>query len=97
MIIAYGAGKIACAVDEVIQVQEIVVRSLGSQLQRVKKITGAAVLADGRLALVLDPPDLIQEGLKLSGRHQASTSKKKFWICIVVEDWLHLGHVAENA
>jgi two-component system chemotaxis sensor kinase CheA len=44
LIVAYGAGKIAYAVDEVIQVQEIVVRPLGTQLRRVKKITGAAVL-----------------------------------------------------
>ena len=68
MIVAYGAGKIAYAVDEVIQVQEIVVRPLGKQLRRVKKITGAAVLGDGKLALVLDPPELIQEGLRLSGQ-----------------------------
>ena len=68
MIVAYGAGKIAYAVDEVIQVQEIVVRPLGTQLRRVKKITGAAVLGDGKLALVLDPPELIQEGLRLSGQ-----------------------------
>ena len=31
VIISYGAGQIACIVDEVIRVQEIVVRSLGSQ------------------------------------------------------------------
>ncbi|MDD3574678.1 MAG: response regulator [Methanospirillum sp.] len=71
LIVAYGAGKIAYAVDEVIQVQEIVVRPLGTQLRRVKKITGAAVLGDGKLALVLDPPELIQEGLRLSGQAPA--------------------------
>lgn len=68
VIIAYGAGKIACTVDEVIQVQEIVVRPLGSQLKRVKRITGAAVLGDGKIALVLDPPELIQEGLRRSSQ-----------------------------
>lgn len=68
IIIAYGPGKIAYCVDEINQVQEIVVRPLGSQLRRVKRITGAAVLADGKLALVLDPPELIQEGLRLSGQ-----------------------------
>ncbi|HPP77565.1 response regulator [Methanospirillum sp.] len=77
MIVAYGAGKIAYAVDEVMQVQEIVVRPLGSQLRRVKKITGAAVLGDGRLALVLDPPELIQEGLRLSGLAPAPLPPRK--------------------
>ena len=64
VIIAYGAGQVACVVDEVIRVQEIVVRPLGSQLRRVKRIAGAAILGDGNIALVLDPPDLIQESLK---------------------------------
>jgi len=64
IILAYGAGQIACIVDEVEQVQEIVVRPLGSQLRRVKRITGAVLLGDGSLALVLDPLELIQESLK---------------------------------
>lgn len=64
VILAYGAGQIACLVDEVIRVQEIVVRSLGSQLRRVKRITGAVILGDGRIALVLDALELIQESIK---------------------------------
>jgi two-component system, chemotaxis family, sensor kinase CheA len=64
VILAYGAGQIACIVDEVIRVQEIVVRSLGSQLRRVKRITGAVILGDGRIALVLDALELIQESIK---------------------------------
>lgn len=67
VIIAYGAGQVACRVDEVIRVQEIVVRPLGGQLRRVKRIAGAAVLGDGTLALVLDPPELIQESLRPGG------------------------------
>jgi two-component system chemotaxis sensor kinase CheA len=64
IIIAYGAGQIACMVDEVLQVQEIVVRPLGTQLRRVKRITGAAILGDGTVAIVLDPIELIQEAIK---------------------------------
>jgi two-component system chemotaxis sensor kinase CheA len=64
VILAYGAGQIACIVDEVIRVQEIVVRSLGSQLRRVKRITGAVILGDGKVALVLDALELIQESIK---------------------------------
>ncbi len=63
LILAYGAGKIACVVDHVIQEQEIVVRPLGSQLRRVKRITGAVILGDGTVALVIDPLELIQDAL----------------------------------
>lgn len=64
VILAYGAGQIACIVDEVIRVQEIVARSLGSQLRRVKRITGAVILGDGKVALVLDALELIQDSIK---------------------------------
>ena len=64
VIIAYGAGQIACLVDEVIRVQEIVVRPLGSQLISVRRIDGAVTLGDGRLALVLDPLELIQDAMQ---------------------------------
>ncbi|MFA4876838.1 MAG: response regulator [Methanoregula sp.] len=67
VIIAYGAGQAACIVDEVIRVQEIVVRPLGSQLRRVRRIAGAAILGDGTIALVLDTPELIQEALRTAG------------------------------
>jgi two-component system chemotaxis sensor kinase CheA len=87
VIIAYGAGQIACIVDEVVRVQEIVVRSLGSQLRRVKRITGAVLLGDGRVALVLDPLELIQEELK--GGSLPSTrdvDEKEAIDILVVED-----------
>ena len=64
VIIAYGAGQIACTVDEVIRVQEIVVRPLGSQLRSVRRIDGAVILGDGSVALVLDPLELIQDAIQ---------------------------------
>jgi len=64
VIIAYGAGQIACMVDEVIRVQEIVVRPLGAQLRSVRRIEGAVILGDGRVALVLEPIELIQDALQ---------------------------------
>ncbi len=87
IILAYGAGQIACIVDEVEQVQEIVIRPLGSQLRRVKRITGAVLLGDGSLALVLDPLELIQESLKgtpVTARKVPGRFKQKN--VLVVED-----------
>jgi len=65
VIVAYGAGQIACMVDEVIRVQEIVVRPLGSQLRSVRRIEGAVILGDGSVALVLDPLELIQDAMQM--------------------------------
>lgn len=87
IILAYGAGQIACIVDEVVRVQEIVVHPLGSQLRRVKRITGAVLLGDGTLALVLDPLELIQESLKGSQKNPAKVHEgPKEKNVLVVED-----------
>jgi two-component system, chemotaxis family, sensor kinase CheA len=87
VIIAYGAGQAACIVDEVIRVQEIVVRPLGSQLRRVRRIAGAAILGDGGVALVLDTPDLIQEALKtVDAPIQVSYTNQTAPRILVVED-----------
>jgi two-component system chemotaxis sensor kinase CheA len=87
IIIAYGAGKIACVVDEVIQEQEIVVRPLGSQLQRVKRITGAVILGDGTVALVIDPLELIQDALAADRPAPVTTDpQEKPCRVLVVED-----------
>ena len=56
-----------------IRVQEIVVRPLGSQLTSVRRIDGAVILGDGRLALVLDPLDLIQDAMQAERPVSAST------------------------
>ncbi len=61
VIITYGTKHIAYIVDEVIWVQDIIIRPLGTQLRWVSGITGAVILGDGRLALVLDPTELTQE------------------------------------
>jgi len=87
VILAYGAGQIACSVDEIIRVQEIVVRPLGSQLRRVKRISGGAILGDGTLALVLDPPELIQEAFRRGCpvTHRETVSDQ-IWQILVAED-----------
>jgi two-component system chemotaxis sensor kinase CheA len=87
VILAYGAGRIACLVDEIVRVQEIVVRPLGTQLRRVKRISGGAILGDGTLALVLDPPELIQEAFRMGCLiTPVEPAHAHPWQILVVED-----------
>ncbi len=83
----YGGRQIACVVDEVLQVQEIVVRPLGNLLRRVKRITGAVILGDGKVAMVLDPIELIQEafvsGRQVQRREETTRDGRRI---LVVED-----------
>ena len=59
-----GGRRLAVAVDELIAEQECVVRPVGDGEDPIKHIAGAALLADGRIALVLDPITLVAAGLE---------------------------------
>ncbi len=51
---------VALLVDELIDQQEIVVKSLSGHLGRARGIAGATILGDGAVALILDVPALIK-------------------------------------
>jgi chemosensory pili system protein ChpA (sensor histidine kinase/response regulator) len=60
-----GTNAIALHVDEMVgSNQEIVVKSIGPQLQRIAGITGATVLGTGEIVLILNP---VQLALKEAG------------------------------
>lgn len=86
VILSYGAGQVTCIVDEVVWVQEIVVRPLGSQLLRVNLISGAVILGNGRVALVLDPVELIQAAIKFPRDSRSSKPERTSSRILVVED-----------
>ncbi|MCX6652263.1 MAG: response regulator [Methanomassiliicoccales archaeon] len=60
IILLYGGKRIAFQVDEVLGEHQILVKSLGRQLSRVRNITGATVLGNGKVIPVLNVPDLMR-------------------------------------
>ncbi|RQD83310.1 MAG: hybrid sensor histidine kinase/response regulator [Methanocalculus sp. MSAO_Arc2] len=85
IILASGAGKLGVYVDEIVRVQEIVLRPLGSQLRYVKRIAGAGILDDGTVALIIDPLDLISSSLHIKPA-QAAVHEQEQKNVLVVED-----------
>ncbi|MGQ9497841.1 MAG: chemotaxis protein CheW [Desulfotomaculales bacterium] len=55
------AGRVGIAVDELVGEQEIVIKSLGGFLGRIPGISGATILGDGRVALIVDLRALTEE------------------------------------
>ena len=51
---------VAITVDELIDQQEIVVKSLSGYLGRARGIAGASILGDGQVALIVDVPSLMK-------------------------------------
>jgi chemosensory pili system protein ChpA (sensor histidine kinase/response regulator) len=64
-----GSNAIALHVDEMVgSNQEIVVKSIGPQLQRIAGITGATVLGTGEIVLILNPVQLaLKEAIGVPG------------------------------
>lgn len=71
VIIAVGEKRLGLIVDAFVGEQEIVMKSLGKQLRRVKTVAGATILGSGQVVLVLNPTDLVQ----LATRYRPNTSR----------------------
>ena len=50
----------AIVVDRILERRELVVKPLGEPLDHIQEYSGAALLDDGRIALILDVPNLAQ-------------------------------------
>ncbi len=60
LLVRSGTHRVALHVDELIRNQEIVIKNIGAQLSRVGWISGATVLADGQIVLIINPVQLAQ-------------------------------------
>ncbi len=59
VVVTDGNKRIGVVVDDLLGEEEIVIKSLTEHFEKVKGITGASILGDGRIALILDPVSII--------------------------------------
>ncbi|MGD9601951.1 MAG: chemotaxis protein CheA [Gammaproteobacteria bacterium] len=59
VVVSVGNQQIGLLVDELIGQEEVVIKPLGIMLQGTKGLSGATITGNGRIALILDLPDLI--------------------------------------
>lgn len=57
----------AVLVDDIIGQHEIVIKKLGNEIQGLKGYSGSAILGDGRPALILEVPELVQQKVRRKG------------------------------
>lgn len=63
IVLTASRKRIAFVVDEVLYEQEVLVKSLGKQLARVRNIAGATILGSGKAVPVLNVSDLVKSAL----------------------------------
>ncbi len=60
LLVRTGEHRVAIQVDNVLGTRQIVVKSVGAQISTVRWISGGTILADGRVAMILDVAALVR-------------------------------------
>ncbi|MFQ6027969.1 MAG: chemotaxis protein CheW, partial [Dehalococcoidia bacterium] len=59
VVVRLGERLVGLAVDSLMELQEVTLKSLGSYMGEVKGIAGVSILGDGQVVLILDIPTLV--------------------------------------
>lgn len=90
VVIASAGTRIAFAVDEVLNEQEVLVKGLGKQLVRVANIAGATILGSGEVVPILNVSDLmktaVSEGVAATVSRSSGSEETAVKSVLVAED-----------
>ena len=74
LLVRSGDQRIALQVEGLLGSREVVVKSVGPQISKARGISGATILGDGRVVLILDVPALVRMGIGLRLAYSAETA-----------------------
>ena len=77
VVVQADGREFGLAVDEITDTEEIVVKPLGKQLKGISAYSGATIMGDGRVALILDILGLAQRAQVISETHESALSEKE--------------------
>ncbi len=96
ILVRAGDYSAALLVDEMLTSREIVVKSLGPQLSGVRGISGATILGDGRIVLILDIHALVRAGAPVVELKAAPAAADARPLALVVDDSITVRRVTER-
>ena len=100
VVVAIAEKKIGLIVDELIGREEIVIKSLGNYLTNIKGISGATIMGDGSVTLILDVANVINEASIISANiedHLIGGYKKEQPVALVASRELKAKNDLVNA
>ena len=78
MILETGQGRFGFAVDEVLGDHQTVIKNLGRIYRHVQVVSGATILGNGTVALILDPHRLVQSSVQpVSQAHRSDQGRAR--------------------
>ncbi len=71
VIVTIGSQRVGFVVDQLVGQEEVVIKPLGRMLQGTPGMAGATITGDGRIALILDVPSMLQKYARKLATHAA--------------------------
>ena len=72
-----GEWSVGLVVDSLIELQEIMVKSMGEYMGEIKGIAGVSILGDGQVVLILDVPSQILYSLKAADEQRGESTAEE--------------------
>jgi two-component system chemotaxis sensor kinase CheA len=70
VVVEADGQKVGLLVDDLLAQQQVVIKSLKDNYQQVEGISGATILGDGSVAMILDVPGMIEMAMKRAQEKQ---------------------------
>ena len=78
VVVEADGQKVGLMVDDLLAQQQVVIKSLKDNYQQVAGVSGATILGDGSVAMILDIPGIIQMALNNAQYAQAQQTKASY-------------------
>lgn len=96
ILVRAGAHSTALLVDEMLTSREIVVKAVGPQIAAIPGVSGATILGDGSVVLILDTPSLVRAQQNPVPVDDVTEEFKKQPLIMVVDDSITVRRVTER-
>jgi chemosensory pili system protein ChpA (sensor histidine kinase/response regulator) len=97
VLVRAGDHSTGLVIDELIGSREIVVKSVGPQISGIRGISGATILADGRIVIILDIGALVRADWRLRAAPVAPREKSDARaVALVVDDSITVRRVTQR-
>ncbi len=64
-----GDSRVGLVVDQVVGEHQTVIKNLGKFYRHIKEVSGATILGDGTVALIIDIPQLVNQAISETAQH----------------------------
>ena len=99
LVLSVGDRRFALMVDHIEEAREVVVKTLGNTLRRVRGVAGATLMGDGSVVLIVNPSDLVQADqapVSITAPLAIPSAKRAAYNIMIVDDSVSVRKILSN-